>query len=220
MPLPPPSFEADGKIQSRYMNSEKTDNLLRHIKDTDEWSRMQTEIIFHFQFREDDAVPLIEWLARREGKPQEVPDDEQSLDVDREEGEVTQENDAVEYGAQEEPVVEEEGRPHDILDSLEDALNTNEEASNYYKSTLVSDVSPPLASKQGHVEDEDTAKTTEDRLAALGVTGAPKPPSPRPLIDRVLRREERSSSAQSKQNTRSRSRSLEAPSSCVLLSPS
>ena len=170
-PLPPPAFEDDGHIQSRYLVRDDVGSLLENIKSTADWATVKDDVIFHFDVDDVNVIPVEEWAESRE----RVTVTQQDKDYEKEDGELTQEINA--DGCSRDA--------WDIMDSLELALNNGngsndadgfDHASAYYKSTLVT--KRPLRTQQQQVaglEEEDTARAREDKLAALGVTGAPKP---------------------------------------------
>ena len=167
MPLPPPAFEDDGRIQSKYHSRREVRFLLENVKNTDEWPKVKEDAVFSFDANDCKVMTVEEWVERRERTAMA----HQDSDLEKEDGELTQETNT-----------EEETRDAwDIMDSLEDALNngegshTSNHASAYYMSTLITEDSTlPPEDLEARPED-DHAQSTEDKLAALGVTGDPKP---------------------------------------------
>lgn len=159
--LPPPAFEAGGCLQSVFVTQSSLDSLSAKFTDFAAGDVSADDPIF-LKVRDDgEIITIEEWIGNRGLK---VSQDLES-DLDREDGEWTQENEM------------------DIESSSEGSVNDAgipNKSSTYYRSSIVSPKmsQPYKESSTSELAKEkvlDSARDTEDILAALGVTGAPKP---------------------------------------------
>ena len=164
--IPPPAFEDDGRVRSRYCMQNDFGKLGKNVLNTSDWLAVKDDAVFHFKAADSTVIPVEEWMELRE----RIITHQSETDVEREDGEWTQESN-----------IETNGQPNwDVMDSLEHVLNKGngtsdpDHASAYYTSTLVAKL-PPTGETCPEISFQDSKMTTEDKLAALGVTGAPKP---------------------------------------------
>ena len=159
--LPPPAFEAGGCLQSVFVTQSSLDSLPEKFTDFAAGEVSADDPIF-LEIRDGgDIISIEEWIGSRGLK---VSQDLES-DLDREDGEWTQDNEM------------------DIESSSEGSVNDADipsKPSTYYRSSIVPrKISQPYqgssASDPGVEKAPELARDTEDILAALGVTGAPKP---------------------------------------------
>ena len=166
-PLPSPTFEDEGRIRSKYFASRDPGILCQHLKHSSEWNAVKEDPVFQILLDNEEVVPIKDLIASH--MQHLVP--EPSSDVEREDGEVTQEGPGAEANT-----VMEDGEAWNLMDSLENALNKRK-ASETEKYSGFHDLPP----KPTPLEDQNRSSTsglnrdTEDILASLGVTGAPKP---------------------------------------------
>ena len=166
MPIPPPSVEDDGCSLSKYLAREKLESLDQNIKDSDFWDDLKEDPIFQPIPDDGAVITVAELISHRDVHH----DAEEGSDSEREDGEVTQESN----------IMSDEPDSWDVMNSLEHALNAGGAPANDYQP-----LGEPLAQpvEQAHLQlqyeeassEIDTARATEERLAALGVTGMPKP---------------------------------------------
>ncbi|KAA6409499.1 MAG: hypothetical protein FRX48_07053 [Lasallia pustulata] len=166
MPIPPPSAEDDGPSLSKYVARENFESLDRNIKDSNHWDDLKDDPMFRPIPDDGAVVPIAELISHRN-----LHDDaEEGSDSEREDGELTQESN----------VMSDDLDSWDVMNSLEHALNAGGAPANDYHPRGEPSTQPV---EQAHLQRQyeepssevDTARATEERLAALGVTGMPKP---------------------------------------------
>lgn len=187
-PIGPPLQEDEGRCQSKYWGRGTSNHILQNIKDTGYWDDVEKDPIFCSIPDDDHVIPLD--MVSSTYRPQQAEGNVQEPDPEPE----------IE---QPEPTPEPETKgPNndrdtpDIMDSLENALNASRHKQ------------PNIAKESNNTSEEESEapKDTEQVLAALGVTGAPKPvraparPYPPPS-------HEQGTQASSAHGSRSRSRS-------------
>lgn len=166
MPIPPPSAEDGGPSLSKYVARENFESLDRNIKDSNHWDDLKDDPMFRPIPDDGAVVPIAELISHRN-----LHDDaEEGSDSEREDGELTQESN----------VMSDDLDSWDVMNSLEHALNAGGPPANDYHPRGEPSTQPV---EQAHLQlqyeepssEVDTARATEERLAALGVTGMPKP---------------------------------------------
>lgn len=159
--LPPPAFEAGGCLQSVFVTQSSLDGLSEKFTDFAAGEVSVDDPIF-LEVRDDgEIISIEEWIGSRGLK---ISPDLES-DLDREDGEWTQDNEM------------------DIESPSEESVHTadaHDIPSTYYRSSVTSPKIPQPHQKAstsgpGTEKVPDSTRDTEDILAALGVTGAPKP---------------------------------------------
>ena len=161
IPLLPPEPENDGCCRSKYTDRGKPDILGQNVKNTSYWEDLSKDPIFS-SIPDDGVVVPINYLkslydpcqAHNEQSQESENDDINSHQVSK------FEMDGEDVG--------------DVMDSLENALNAKRpsppEISSGKGSVIVGQTCAP------HLDClTPSARDTEALLAALGVTGAPKP---------------------------------------------
>jgi hypothetical protein len=161
IPLLPPEPDNDGCCRSKYTDRGKPDILGQNIKDTSYWEEFSRDPIFS-SIGDDGVVVPIDYLKSlydpgqaNRGRSQEPEhNDNNSLQESK------FELDGEDVG--------------DVMDSLEHALNAGRpkplQLSSSKSAVAVDQASAPNSGSQIPL-----ARDTEAMLAALGVTGAPKP---------------------------------------------
>lgn len=166
MPIPPPSVEDDGRSLSKYLGRENLESLNQNIKDSTYWDDLKEDPMFQ-PISDDGAVVTFAELISHRNLHDSAGE---GSDSEREDGELTQESN----------IMSDEPDSWDVMNSLEHALNTGGVPTNDYQPLAES---PTQSVDQAHVHlqyeeassETDIARATEERLAALGVTGMPKP---------------------------------------------
>lgn len=180
-PIGPPSKEDGGRCQSKYWARGTPTQLFQNIKETSYWEDVEKDPIF-FSIPDDDHVtPLDDVLSKYrprqvernvqdvEAAPEPEPEPEPQPKPEPElepEPEPVAEVEPLEPSPEPEPKSPKNDRDTpDIMDSLENALNAGRHKQ------------PDKARETNNTSEEDSEapKDTEQVLAALGVTGAPKP---------------------------------------------
>ena len=147
-PIDPPRPENDGLCDSKYQRRGFLKNLLQHVKDSDDWDELSKDPIFLTISDESQAISIQHLKSIY--NPRLVDDNSQEAE------------------SQVDEAMEETRSPRngsdtwDVMDSLEHALNAGRRKGNGSTHSTSSTQSKPR-------------KDTEEVLAALGVTGAPKP---------------------------------------------
>ena len=163
-PIPAPPFESDGRCQSRYLNRGTLEPLIENIKSTGDWDNVKDDPIFLSVV--DGNIILFEDVIPIRGRRQ--PNDP--------EDEADWETKEPSYASQ---TMVDGSETWDVMDSLEHALNAGRSRApdaSYNNQDPIGEI--PLSSIPATLDLDEKAKTareTEERLAALGVTGAPKP---------------------------------------------
>lgn len=166
VPIPPHSVEGHGRSLSKYLVHENLASLDRNVRDSDYWDDLKGDPIFLPIVDDGVIITVAELISQRDLHNTA----DEGSDSEREDGELTQESN----------ILSDEPDSYDVMNSLEHALNAGGAPPTTYQ---------PLgepstrAIEQAHVQlqydeassDMDTARATEERLAALGVTGMPKP---------------------------------------------
>lgn len=179
LPIQPPQREDDGRCQSKYWGRGSSEKLV-HIKETKDWSDFERDPIFSFDSDDNGMTPLGNLNFNG---PQN------NAQGSRRPSEATAEDRELSPGHKSRDAWE-------VMDSLERALS-NESKKQSDTEAAISNVSTQKPSPP---------KDTELLLAALGVTGAPKPvraparPYPPPLPEHS-----KPGSAEHSCNSRSRS---------------
>ena len=174
--LPPPAVEADGCIQSVFVTRDSINKMLERFTDCGAWEFSEEDPIFLTFSHNNEIIPFEEWSESRARR--------QSEEVESNAG---QEDDDLSLEHQIKNDELSKRRP----DSSDYEKNQNspishEASSVYYKSSIVPH--RPTMDLSG------AARDTEEILAALGVTGAPKPvraparPYPPPESSRKVQR--------------------------------
>ena len=165
MPIPPPSAEDGGRSLSKYVARENSESLDRNIKDSNHWDDFKEDPMFQPIPDDGAVIPIAELISHRN-----LHDAEEGSDSEREDGELIQESN----------VMSDDPDSWDVMNSLEHALNAGGVPANDYQPRGEPSTQPD---EQAHLQlqyeeassEIDTARATEERLAALGVTGMPKP---------------------------------------------
>lgn len=147
-PIDPPRPENDGHCVSKYQCRGSLKNLLQHVKNTDDWDELSKDPIFLTISDESQAISIQHLKSIY--NPQLV--DENSQEAESQVDEAMEETKSTRNGSD----------AWDVMDSLEHALNAGRHKGNGSTRSSSSTQSKPH-------------KDTEEVLAALGVTGAPKP---------------------------------------------
>ena len=161
IPLLPPEPENDGCCRSKYTDRGKPDILGRNIKDTSYWEEFSMDPIFS-SIPDGGVVVPIDYLKslydprQANGEQNQEPENDDNY---------SHRNTKFELGGED---------VGDVMDSLEHALNAGRpkplELSSSKSSVAVDHASEPHSDSWA-----PSARDTEAMLAALGVTGAPKP---------------------------------------------
>ena len=180
MALPAPSVEDNERPLSRYLAYEDSDSLAQNIKESSYWDDLKEDPMFQSIPDDGDIIPVAELISHRD-----LHDDiEEGSETEKEDGELTQESN----------IMSDEPESWDVMNSLEHALNAGGTPANVNQ-PMGEPPHQPLepASLQLQYEEASSeagsSRATEERLAALGVTGMPKPvraparpyPPPEPL---------------------------------------
>lgn len=166
VPISPPSIEDDGRSLSKYHARETLESLDQNIKDSDYWDEVKEDPIFQPVLDNGAILTVAELISHRD-----LHDDaDEGSDSEREDGELTQESN----------MTSDEPDSYDFMNSLEHALNAGGASANAYQplgepSTHAVEQAHLPSQYEEASSDIDTARATEERLAALGVTGLPKP---------------------------------------------
>lgn len=146
LPLEPPQREDEGRCQSKYWVRSNSENLIQNIKETKAWLEFERDPIFAYNPDDNSVIPLNDLLAKgRHQRAEENLEDSEAKAGDRQQTPERKSREAWQ-----------------VMDSLEHALNNG------------SDKQPGPASSISEQKCQPP-KDTEQVLAALGVTGAPKP---------------------------------------------
>lgn len=162
LPIEPPQREDEGRCQSKYWGRGSSEKLV-HIKETKDWSDFERDPIFSFDSDDNRMTPLENLILN---------DRQNHAQGSRRPSEATAEDHELSTGQKSRDAWE-------VMDSLERALSN--------ESNKQSD--PDAAISSVSTQKSPPPKDTEQLLAALGVTGAPKPvraparPYPPPLPD-------------------------------------
>lgn len=165
-PIPPRSVEGDGRSLSKYLVHENLESLDRNVRESNYWDDLKEDPLF-LPIIDDGAIITVADLISQRDLHNTA---DEGSDSEREDGELTQESN----------ILSDELDAYDVMNSLEHALN----AGGAPPTTQQSLGEPSTrAVEQAHLQlqyeeassDMDTASATEERLAALGVTGMPKP---------------------------------------------
>lgn len=162
LPIEPPQREDEGRCQSKYWGRGSSEKLV-HIKETKDWSDFERDPIFSFNSDDDSMTPLDNLISN---------DSQDHAQGSRRPSEAKAEDHELSTGHKSRDAWE-------VMDSLERALS-NESHKQSDPDAAISNVS---------TQKSPPPKDTEQLLAALGVTGAPKPvraparPYPPPLLD-------------------------------------
>lgn len=162
LPIEPPQREDEGRCQSKYWGRGSSEKLV-HIKETKDWSDFERDPIFSFDSDDNRMTPLENLIFN---------DRQNHAQGSRRPSEATAEDHELSTGQKSRDAWE-------VMDSLERALSN--------ESNKQSD--PDAAISNVSTQKSPPPKDTEQLLAALGVTGAPKPvraparPYPPPLPD-------------------------------------
>ena len=161
IPLLPPEPDNDGCCRSKYTDRGRPDIIGRNVKDTSYWEEFSKDPIF-ISIPDDGKIVPIDYLRSRFDPPQANKDQilEPEDDTDDPHQESKFKLDGEDMG--------------DVMDSLEHALNVGRP-----KPLQLSSGKGAVAVDQTSTLNSDpwtpSALDTEAMLAALGVTGAPKP---------------------------------------------
>lgn len=155
-PIGPPLKNDEGRCQSKYWGRGTSTHIFKNIKDTSYWDDVEKDPIFSSIPDDDNVIPLDDVLSIY--RPHQAEGNVQEPEPEPEE-------------EQPEPSPEPESKnpktdrdTPDIMDSLENALNAGRHKQ--------ADVAKETNASEENLE---APKDTEQVLAALGVTGAPKP---------------------------------------------
>ena len=166
--LPAPALEANGCIQSVFVTRDSLNRMLERFIECGAWEFSEEDPIFLSFNHDSGTVPLEEWSGNHVQRPSE----EAESDVDQEDGELPPEDQITndEFA---------EKRPNFPSYENQNGSITRESSSVYSKGTVLpqkpAQTIPerPLLSGPDHTP--GAGRDTEEILAALGVTGAPKP---------------------------------------------
>lgn len=161
IPLLPPEPENDGCCRSKYTDRGKPDILGQNVKNTSYWEDLSKDPIFSSIPDDGVVVPINYLKSLYDPRP---ANNGQS-----------QESEIGDINSHQEPKFDMDGEDvGDVMDSLEHALNAKRprllEISSDKGSAVVDQTSAPHSDSL-----TPSARDTEALLAALGVTGAPKP---------------------------------------------
>lgn len=166
VPTPPQSVESYGRSLSKYHAHEELASLDRNVRDSDYWDDLKEDPMF-LPIVDDGAIITVAELISQRDLHNTA---DAGSDSEREDGELIQESN----------IMSDEPDSYDVMNSLEHALNAGGAPP-----TIHQPLGEPstLATEQAHLQlqyeeassDMDSARATEERLAALGVTGMPKP---------------------------------------------
>ena len=166
MALPPSSVEDNGRPLSKYLVHEDSDSLAQNIKESSYWDDLKEDPMFQSIPDDGDIIAVAELISHRDLHE----DIEEGSETEKEDGELTQESN----------IMSDEPDSWDVMNSLEHALNAGGTPANVNQ-PMGEPAHQPLepASLQLQYEEAspeaESSRATEERLAALGVTGMPKP---------------------------------------------
>ena len=152
-PIEPPLREDEGRCQSKYWGRGNSIKLFQNIKDLSDWDDFSRDPIF-CQLSDDSHIISVHDLMARY-RPHDLGENSHEPEAEPEEREVTPGLNGHSHGRD----------TWDIMDSLENALNAG-------RGKQLDGIS---RSRSASKERSQPPKDTEQLLAALGVTGAPKP---------------------------------------------
>jgi len=169
--LPPPPPKADGSSPSKYFTCANFQESIRSVRDTSDWVAIKDDPVFQCIAENGDSLP-IEYLTAHRGFPDH---DEENMDLDTEEGELSQERNTASIHPD-----KKDSHGWSVMDNLEQALNSGDfsAAAKQRHATPLESLDAERFQLRHHVEDsaeEASARAAEEKLAALGVTGLPKP---------------------------------------------
>lgn len=170
-PIGPPSQEDEGRCQSKYWGRGTSTQIFQNIKETSYWDDVEKDPIFASIPDDDHVIPLDIVLSinrphQAEGNVQEPEPEPEPEPKPEPEPEPEPELEQLEPTPEPESKSQKNDRDSpDIMDSLENALNASRHKQ------------PDIAKETNNTSEENSEapKDTEQVLAALGVTGAPKP---------------------------------------------
>lgn len=196
----PPKGEDNYRCQSRYWGPGSSAKLFQNVKNSSDWVDVQEDAIFAYNPHNDHVIPLDDLLpmsrshhaeengqepeaedkaktaaepkfeAEAEAEPELEVKAEPEMEVKPEEPEVEVKLELEQDPDHSEATPEPKGRTSprdswDVMDSLENALNAGRQK----------EIEQAKQSNSTLEEHSRQPKDTEELLAALGVTGAPKP---------------------------------------------
>ena len=164
-PFAPPALEDDGHCKSKYLSRMTLESLLQNIDTTTDWEKYKVDPIFA-SIPHDGGVVSVEDLIAfiRPGDNIEDSYPEYEAEGDEEDSQSPHRSRAV-HG----------GDSWDVMDTLENALNATRAKKSATRSITPAGVKEVHQSTTGFSEVGEGSHATEERLAALGVTGAAKP---------------------------------------------
>ena len=163
-------------IQSAYVSSETFEELRKNIRNSRKWTCDVDDPIFNYVYDDSKNVPFEEWTQRSRHRSRRLSD------ADGEEGELREDIQVDEHNSREE---ERYRRDSEKVEMDHDS----DESSRYYKSSFEPNKRSHNQTTQAHglqiterhdepqvTNRQEKPRDTEEILAALGVTGIPKPP--------------------------------------------
>ncbi|KAI9880607.1 MAG: hypothetical protein M1830_001958 [Pleopsidium flavum] len=169
--LPPPPPKPEGSSLSKYFTYANFQDIVRSVRETGDWAAIKVDPVFQCIPDNGDSVAL-EYLTAHRGSLDQEAD---NMDVETEEGELSQEQTT----ASQDPD-KQDSHGWSVMDNLEQALNSGDftAAAKQHQTTPPGSIDAEKVQLQEQAEDsaeEASARAAEEKLAALGVTGLPKP---------------------------------------------
>ena len=190
-PFAPPALEDGGRCKSKYLSRITLEALLQNINTSTDWEKYKLDPIFA-SIANDGAVVMLEDLIAFIRPGENLEDVYRDYDAEGNEEDCQ---------SPRRPRPVNGGDSWDIMDTLENALNATRDKTSATRSITPASIKEEHQTRAGFSEAAEGSHMTEERLAALGVTGPAKPiraparpyPPPVPLTKDGLKAHEENS---------------------------